>query len=276
MTQEHAITETGRLSKWWTKNPEDILGLRGPESFSLLPVSCELLYSSWSKGGFALWVDEFDIEEFPRDISIQSAYAQTAGSTWTILSPLFITNESGQIFRGYQYACAQGYTTAHEFLEQNNLTANKVISREVQEQVDALLVLANEEHFEDGMESEFSKKLTRVIKKYGNDAVNVLTNFILSETVSPETAAEALRWIGYLDHPPTYNKRLWLLEKSLSCRSPIIRDGAILGLSYLDDPHAIPFIENAIRHEQREELQKDMLQVLNQLQVDISQLKNAS
>lgn len=69
-----------------------------------------------------------------------------------------------------------------------------------------------------------------------------------------------------MDHAPSYRFRLWLLERSLNCSQARIRDGAILGLSYLNDPHAISYLKLAIGLEKCTELREDMEQVLEQLE----------
>ena len=45
-----------------------------------------------------------------------------------------------------------------------------------------------------------------------------------------------------------------------------IRDGALLGLSFLDDAHAVSYLKRAIEREGIEELRGDMKQVLEQLE----------
>jgi HEAT repeat protein len=129
-----------------------------------------------------------------------------------------------------------------------------------------LLMSAKYELFEDGIESEFSKGLMALIKKYENDALAELAYFIVYEKVSTEVAAEALRWLGLMDHLLSYHWRLWLLERSLNSRSARIRDGAVLGLSFLDDPDAIPYLRQAVDREPVKELRADMEQVIVQLE----------
>src|SRR5882724_2106411 len=137
---------------------------------------------------------------------------------------------------------------------------------ELVESFRCLLISGRDEIFEDGMESEFSKNLTDLIKKYGNDALAELAYFIVYEKVSAEVTGEALRWLGLMDHPLSYHWRLWLLERSLSSRSARIRDGAVLGLAFLDDPDAIPYVRQAADREPVKELRSDMEQVLVQLE----------
>jgi len=137
---------------------------------------------------------------------------------------------------------------------------------EIDRQIEALFEAAKEEIFEDGMETEFSKELVSLVNRYGNVAIEVMAHLIIHERVNAEVAAEALRWMGRIEHSPSYRYRLWLLARSLRCSSACIRDGAALGLSSMDDPNAIAHLEQAIQVEQIGELREDMAQVLAQLE----------
>ena len=145
-------------------------------------------------------------------------------------------------------------------------TIRQDYSKELSEEIYSLFKTSNEQNFEDGMETEFSKKLILLIKEYADEAIEIITSIILYERVNAEVATEALRWLGNIDHAPSYRFRLWLLERSLSSPKARIRDGAILGLSSLNDPHAISFLKLAIKQEKCTELRKDMEQVLAQLE----------
>ncbi|MBN3908608.1 MAG: HEAT repeat domain-containing protein [Nostoc sp. NMS1] len=142
---------------------------------------------------------------------------------------------------------------------------NNRCSEIIYSELETLFITGKEEYFEDGFESNFSRGLISCVQKYGNDAIEAITCFIVYEKISPEVASEALRWLGEINHPESYKFRLWLLERSLNCPSSRVRDGAILGLSYLNDPHAITYLERAIEQEKIMELREDMKQVLAQL-----------
>ena len=137
---------------------------------------------------------------------------------------------------------------------------------EIWQQTQALFKAAKDQHFEDGIESVFSNELAAFVEKHGDAAIKALAHFITSETVNDEVASEALRWLGRMDHAPTYNVRLRLLERSLFCSSVRVRDGAALGLASMDDPHAITSLKQAIQKEKHNELHKDLQQVLTQLE----------
>ena len=131
---------------------------------------------------------------------------------------------------------------------------------------EALFRSAREERFEDGTRSEFSRELTILVTEYGVAVVEAVTELIMSERVNGEVACEALRSLGEMHHPPSYSHRLKLLERSLRCSSPWVRDGGALGLAWLDDPVAIPHLREAVERENIDELRQDIRQVLTQLE----------
>ena len=125
---------------------------------------------------------------------------------------------------------------------------------------------ANGEAFEDGMESAFSRELIWMVRRHSDQAMEAITHLLVYERVSPEAASEALRWLGRVEDAPTYTYRRWLLERCLLCSSPLVRDGAGLGLASLNDPHAAPYLRHALSNESCIELRKGFDQVLAQLE----------
>ena len=125
---------------------------------------------------------------------------------------------------------------------------------------------AKGERFEDGMESGFSRQLEAAIRQYSGQAICEIDHLIGSPECDAEVASEALRWMGLLSHQGTHKYRLWLLKKNLSSASPRIRDGALLALSFLDDPAAIDCVREAVKKESHAELKLDMERVLQQLE----------
>jgi len=132
--------------------------------------------------------------------------------------------------------------------------------------IKALFEAATQYVFQDGMDNEFSKELTRLVRQYGNAAIDVMAYLTLSEKVNVEVLSEALRSLGEIHHPQSRSYRLWLLGMGLRSSSYWVRDGASLGLASLDDPLAIPRLRQAIQQEQIKELRESMGKVLNQLE----------
>ncbi len=133
-------------------------------------------------------------------------------------------------------------------------------------QANSIFIGAKEEIFEDGMESDFSRNLSEFIASFGHFAMETIIPVILSERTNTEVASEAFRVLGRLNHKTTYRDRLWLLERGLYSDSARIRDGAVLGLAFLNDPLAIAPLKFAIERERIPELRQDMEQVLDQLE----------
>lgn len=162
------------------------------------------------------------------------------------------------------YGTQKHHEWHYEWLE--NFTTKEQRSQDIDEKIEALFEAAKEQFFEDGMESDFSREFVSFIKKYGDAAMEAVASVIISEKGNAEIASEALRWMGLMDHPPSYRYRLWVLERSLICSSERVRDSAALGLAYFNDPDAIQHLKKAIEREQIPELREDMKQVLTQLE----------
>lgn len=165
-----------------------------------------------------------------------------------------------------QYHFTKSWTMDPQDEYSETSTVQKEYPQEIERVIEYSFETARDQVFEDGLESEFSRELVFLIKEYGNDAMVVIANLITSEKVNPEVASEALRWLGHMEDPRTYRYRLWVLERSLFCSSVRVRDSAVLGLSFLNDPHAIPYLRRAIEQETFKELRQDMEQVLADLE----------
>lgn len=143
----------------------------------------------------------------------------------------------------------------------------KISQAKVTERVESIFRAIAEETIEVEIAEKLAKDLSELIRQYEGVAVNEIQYFILKEEVAPVSAEAALIILGDINHKPTYNYRRWLLEKALlECSSQIVRDGANVGLSYMDDPHTIPFLKKAIQNEENPLLCKVMNKTLSQLE----------
>lgn len=143
----------------------------------------------------------------------------------------------------------------------------KISQVKVTERVESIFRAIAEEVIEGEIAEKLAKDFSELLRQYEGVAVNEIEHFILKEEISPESAEAVLLILGDTDHKPTYNYRRWLLEKALIYgSSPVVRDGANVGLAYMDDPHAIPFLKKAIRNEENPLLLKVMNKTLFQLE----------
>ncbi|MCY4540177.1 MAG: hypothetical protein OXE52_18330 [Chloroflexi bacterium] len=133
-------------------------------------------------------------------------------------------------------------------------------------EIRTLFSLATFITLEPGMTNSFSEGLEEAIEKYGELALREIENIILSEETASSIALEALKYVGNWDSKVWHDERRAMLETCLrQSRSAWVRDGAGLGLSFLDDPLSIPELERAIDRESSEALKEDLQLVLNQL-----------
>jgi hypothetical protein len=133
------------------------------------------------------------------------------------------------------------------------------------DEIAGLLAAAEHESFEDGFDSALSLELQRLVLKHGDMTLKIVADLILENRAAPQVAAEALRCFGEMENEATHEARRQLLERSLACPSHVVRDGAVVGLSHLYDPHSIPALEAAAAREDHGLLRANMLQLLEQL-----------
>ena len=107
----------------------------------------------------------------------------------------------------------------------------------------------NGEVFEDGMTSSFSAALRGIVSEYGDAAVEQLAEMVLARDAPVDVAEEALRQVGHIKDAATHNTRLSLLERALESPELRIRDGAAIGIDYMEDPRAVPSLERALERE---------------------------
>lgn len=124
---------------------------------------------------------------------------------------------------------------------------------------------ANEE-FEPGVKSNLTVEIESLVKVYEASVLSKIFDLIEQEKLDSYTVAETLRCLGSIEHPTTHIYRRWILEKCLvELICDTCRDGANLGLAFMDDPHSIPFFEKAMENETSTTIRKLLQQTLDQL-----------
>ena len=185
-------------------------------------------------------------------------------NTLTGVLPIETSSHKAQAYRQAEASTVEGDDD-----QSSSIGLQKELTRYVENTVDRLFESARELYFEDGMETDFSRELVSLVKKYGNLAVGEISHLITYGRVDEEVASEALRCLARIDDASTYGFRLWVLEKNLSSRSPMVRDRAALGLVYMGDGHAIQYIRRAIEQETIIELRCDLEGALKELEVTL-------
>lgn len=124
---------------------------------------------------------------------------------------------------------------------------------------------ARDDSFDDETEAELAREIKLLVAKHGDRAVEAMAHLILFGRTGAQLANEALRTLGMIQDAKTLHYRRWLLEHSLRSALAVIRDGAVLGLSWLGDPQAIPLVEAAAGSERIAPLRRSMEKLLEQL-----------
>ena len=132
-------------------------------------------------------------------------------------------------------------------------------------EVEGLFAAAKNDRFEDGFDSALSLELRRLVLKYGGTTIQIISDLLHDDQVAPEVAAEAVRCLAEMRNEETREARRRLLERSLASPSPVVRDGAVVGLSQMFDPLTIPALETAVARESYRLLRASMLDLLEQL-----------
>jgi hypothetical protein len=113
---------------------------------------------------------------------------------------------------------------------------------------------------------EFTQMLETILIENGNLVVNILFSMIDQNQIKGIALTQVLKSIGDVKHVESHSDRLLLLERFLFHKLPRIRDGASLGLSLLNDSHAIRYLEMAISCEDIDELKVNFQKVVQQLE----------
>ena len=140
---------------------------------------------------------------------------------------------------------------------------NRVILRTL----DIILENAKDEYFEDGMYSNLGMGLRVMFRNYGETVAGILEERLKKPDIRPRILGEVLHTLGSLEDDATRDWRLATLAGFLKSSSPLIRDAAAVGLSYLDDKRAAPYLREAIDRESNEVFREDLKVIIEQLGV---------
>ncbi len=131
-------------------------------------------------------------------------------------------------------------------------------------QVNRLFLAAQEERFETGMESTFSKRLQSIYAYNKGDLLRILKTHIY-DGEDPEVISEMLAWVSRQERPLVGHEIVNVLVLGLHHGSPLVRDAAALGLSLFVGSRAIRYLRSAISREAVPELSADIEELVSSL-----------
>lgn len=119
------------------------------------------------------------------------------------------------------------------------------MKRQVNEAIQKLLEKARTTEFEDGMVNEFTVEFIEFALEYEKNAVKALHKIVTDDNVEPKLRHEILKCVGYLEQQTTHNDRFKMLTNCLSHSVFHVRNGAVVGLGFLDDSRVTKYLELA-------------------------------
>ncbi|TET28975.1 MAG: hypothetical protein E3J70_08265 [Candidatus Heimdallarchaeota archaeon] len=105
------------------------------------------------------------------------------------------------------------------------------------------------EEFDTDIAYEFTNALDGLIRVNGKPAVPIINDLIKKHILNDDVISETLKALGRIEDENTKYERYELLIGSIINESAIIRDGAVSGLSFLDDKRALPQLRMLVETE---------------------------
>ena len=118
--------------------------------------------------------------------------------------------------------------------------------------------------FEPGIESELSKDISRAFASNGLGTLAAVRELLQSREVSEEVIAETLVALGRIESRAAHNARIALFMSCLREGSYLVRDGALLGLAFMNDPKIVPEIAELAKKESDPVFKSDLDQLIRQ------------
>lgn len=152
-------------------------------------------------------------------------------------------------------------------------TAAITPSQALQDQLMSLVSIARSEDFDDSLEGDFAKGLSRIIGDHQKITLDLIYQWIVSDRIDRSSASEAVILIGRFDTVEFRHIRREFLLRCLKAESVRIRYAAILGLAYLNDPKSLEGVKAAIEDEQIASMKRDIHQLIAQLEKTASEIR---
>ncbi len=132
-------------------------------------------------------------------------------------------------------------------------------------ELSSIFALAEWEDFEDGVETEFSRRIEGFVRQYSVAGINAIRKAVAEKVYFEQDVAEALLWIGLMRDSSSARSRRDLLVFALDSESVFIRDSAVSALSYLADTSVIKALSRRLDDETSEGIKSNIRSVLRYL-----------
>ena len=130
----------------------------------------------------------------------------------------------------------------HEILDTLSSYVAQISSDDLQIEQSAINLFDayRHEEFDTDIAYEFTNDLDIFIQANGKSAIRIINNLIRKQAFDEDIISETLKALGRIEDENTKEQRYQVLMGFIKDDSAIIRDGAVSGLSFLDDERALP------------------------------------
>lgn len=130
----------------------------------------------------------------------------------------------------------------HETSETLSTYVFPTLSSDLQTEQSAINLFDAYRHaeFDTDIASEFTSDLDIFIQTNGSAAIRIIDRLINKQVFGENIISETLKALGRIENQDTKERRYQFLMQFIKHHSAIIRDGAVSGLSFLDDDRALP------------------------------------
>lgn len=141
------------------------------------------------------------------------------------------------------------------------------ISTHVDNELEHLFSAAQEEQYEAGMESQFTRNLQQLYESNPEIVLQSLKARFESNIGNSGVLSKTLEWVSHLEGSTFSSDIVSVLLTGLNHSSPLVRDAAALGFAYFDERVAIGYIKQAIEKEDVPELREDLEDLVQSLEM---------
>jgi len=189
--------------------------------------------------------------ELPTGISC-SIRISTEGAT--VLSATYESNYEQIAFFINRLYTIQEHEQTHPYDEGSDTASaykSPISTIDIQTEEDTINILDayQFEEFNTDIAYEFTDVLDRLIRANGKQGILIIDNLIKKRILNDDLISETLRALGRIEDDNTKDERYGLLINSIKNGALIIRDGAVSGLSFLDDKRALPQLQILLKTE---------------------------
>ncbi len=128
-----------------------------------------------------------------------------------------------------------------------------------------LIVEANNESFSNGIESNLITEIDQLVQIHGSTVLEIIYDYTQNSgenVFSVDVLVEIVQYLGRCENENSEKYRFLLLTRYLKHNSTLVRDAALIGLSYFDTPNVVAVLVAAIKREKIQELKEDMESLL--------------